>query len=83
MNAAVRPDPRRLGAFWFGIQVVWTAILGVVLQERATALAPNAVNAYAALAACGALFAGAVQVAAGMYSDRLRARTGNRRAFYA
>jgi len=83
VNAAVQPDPRRLGAFWFGIQVVWTAILGVVLQERATALAPNAVNAYAALAACGALFAGVVQVAAGMYSDRLRARTGNRRAFYA
>lgn len=83
MNAAASADPRRLGAFWFGIQVVWTAVLGVVLQERATALAPNAVNAYAALASCGALFAGAVQVAAGMYSDRLRALTGNRRAFYA
>lgn len=76
-------DPRRLGAFWFGIQVVWTAILGVVLQDRASALAPNAVNAYAALAACGALFAGAVQVAAGVASDRARGRSGDRRAFYA
>ena len=80
---AAQPDPRRLGAFWFGIQVVWTAVLGVVLQDRVSALAPHAVNAYAALAACGALFAGAVQVAAGMYSDRRRAETGNRRAFYA
>ena len=77
------PDPRRLGALWFGIQVVWTAVLGVVLQDRITALAPRAVGTYALVAATGALFAAAVQIVAGVASDRLRARVGHRRAFYA
>lgn len=77
------PDARRLGAFWFGIQVVWAAILGVVLQDRATALTAHGVDTFAALASVGALFAGAVQVAAGFVSDRRRARSGHRRAFYA
>jgi MFS family permease len=76
-------DPRRLGAFWFGIQVVWTAVLGVVLQDRVSALGANAVGTYAVVAATGALFAAAVQVVAGIASDRVRARTGDRRAFYA
>jgi MFS family permease len=83
MTAAPLADPRRLGAFWFGIQVVWTSVLGVVLQDRATALAPHAVNAYAALAATGALLAAVVQVVAGFASDRRRAHTGERRLFYA
>jgi MFS family permease len=72
----------RLGTFWFGIQVVWTAMLGVVFQERATALAPDPVTAYSVLAAIGALLGAAVQVAAGLASDRLRARVGHRRLFY-
>jgi MFS family permease len=72
----------RLGTFWFGIQVVWTAVLGVVLQDRVSALAPQAVSAYALLAAVGACVAAAVQVAAGFASDRRRARVGHRRLFY-
>ena len=72
----------RLGTFWFGIQVVWTAVLGVVLQDRVSALAPHAVNSYALLAAIGACVAAAVQVAAGFLSDRRRARVGHRRLFY-
>ena len=83
LNVQVAADPRRLGAFWFGIQVVWTAVLGVVLQDRASALAPHAVDAYALLASVGALLAAAIQVVAGFLSDRLRARTGDRRRFYA
>jgi MFS family permease len=83
VSAQAVADPRRLGAFWFGIQVVWTAVLGVVLQDRVTALAPHAVNAYALLASLGALLAAVVQVLAGFASDRLRARIGHRRAFYA
>ncbi len=83
MRTPVTPDPRRLGAFWFGIQVVWTAVIGVVLQDRVTALAPNAVAAYATIAATGALFAAVVQVVAGIVSDRVRARLGHRRPFYA
>ena len=82
MNAQLA-DPRRLGAFWFGIQVVWTAVLGVVLQDRVTALAPHAVNTYAVIAALGALLAAVVQVVAGFLSDRRRASTGDRRLFYA
>ena len=83
LNIPVAADPRRLGAFWFGIQVVWTAVLGVVLQDRASALAPHAVDAYALLASLGALLAAAIQVVAGFLSDRFRARTGDRRLFYA
>ena len=83
MNAPQLADPRRLGALWFGIQVVWIAVLGVVLQERVTALSPNAVYVFSVISAAGALFAGAVQVAAGFLSDRRRARTGDRRLFYA
>jgi MFS family permease len=83
VNGPHRADPRRLGAFWFGIQVVWTAVLGVVLQDRVTALAPHAVNDYAVIAALGAALAAVVQVAAGFVSDRRRARTGDRRLFYA
>ncbi len=73
----------RLGTFWFGIQVVWTAMLGVVFQERASALAPDAVTTYTVLAAVGALLGAAVQVAVGIASDRRRARVGHRRLFYA
>ena len=75
-------QPARLGAFWFGIQVVWTSVLGVVLQDRITALASNPVRDYALLAAGGAALAAAVQVGAGLASDRLRSRSGDRRAFY-
>jgi MFS family permease len=81
--AALSADPRRLGALWFGIQVVWTAVLGVVLQERATALGPDAIGVFSNVAAGGALIGAAVQVAAGFLSDRVRARTGDRRLFYA
>jgi MFS family permease len=72
----------RLGTFWFGIQVVWTAVLGVVLQDRVSALAPHAVSAFWVLGAVGASVAAAVQVAAGFLSDRRRARVGHRRMFY-
>ena len=82
MSTSANADPRRLGVFWFGIQVVWTAVLGVVLQERTTALAAHAVLSYAALAAVGALVAAIVQIAAGVWSDRVNARRGNRRSFY-
>jgi MFS family permease len=58
-------------------------VLGVVLQDRVSLLAPHAINAYALLAAVGALFAAVLQVVAGVLSDRRRARVGDRRLFYA
>ena len=72
----------RLGTFWFGIQVVWTSVLGVVLQDRVTALVPSAVGAFSLLAAVGAGLGAVLQVVAGVLSDRHRARTGDRRLFY-
>jgi MFS family permease len=72
----------RLGAFWFGIQVVWTSVLGVVLQDRTTALAPHAVIVYSEIAATGAFLASLVQIVAGILSDRRRAVVGDRRLFY-
>jgi MFS family permease len=82
VNGEPSADARRLGILWFGIQVVWTAVLGVVLQERASVLTAHAVLSYAALAALGALVAGIVQVVAGIFSDRARAKHGDRRGFY-
>ncbi len=73
-----------LGIFWLGIQAVWSAVLGIVLQERATAIGGAAgIGLYAALAAGGAMLAAAVQVAAGFASDRQRRRSGSRVAYYA
>ncbi|HEX3469080.1 MAG TPA: MFS transporter [Candidatus Elarobacter sp.] len=83
MNGAALADPRRLGAFWFGIQAVWIAVLGVVLQERATVIGGQAVLQYAALAAAGAAIGGTVQVVARIFSDRALPVSGSRRAFYA
>ena len=47
----------RLAGLWFGIQAVWTAILGVVLQDRAIAVTPDPVSTYAVIAAIGYVLA--------------------------
>ena len=75
-------QPARLGAFWFGIQVVWTSVLGVVLQDRVALLSVQPVRDYALMAAVGATVAAVIQIAAGLLSDRFRSRSGDRRAFY-
>jgi MFS family permease len=75
-------QPARLGAFWFGIQVVWTSVLGVVLQDRVALLSAQPVRDYALMAAVGATVAAVIQIAAGLLSDRFRSRSGDRRAFY-
>jgi len=73
----------RLAAFWFGIQAVWGALLGLSLQARTLQLhAAGAVIAYGELAAAGAFVAIAVQVLAGMSSDRRRLRGQNRGAYF-
>jgi MFS family permease len=79
----VNGRPAAIGALWLGIQVVWGAILGISLQARATEFhLANAVNAYAIVAASGALLAAITQVAVGFLADRRRARVGHRREFY-
>lgn len=74
------PKPFLLGCFWFGIQVVWGALLGVSLQARATQLGGvHALSAYGTLAAAGAAVAAFTQITIGVLSDRRRARTGSKR----
>lgn len=78
------PNPALLGAFWFGIQMVWGALLGISLQARAAELAPqHELAAYGLLAGAGAAMAGISQIVTGVISDRRRARGSRRIEFYA
>jgi MFS family permease len=74
----------RLAALWFGIQLLWGAVLGVLLQARVGSLAgPFGAERYGAIAALGAWAAGVTQIAAGWWSDRRRGERGRgRAAFY-
>ena len=48
MRADVTAQPARISALWFGIQAVWSAILGVFLQSRVSEFAgAGDVRAYA------------------------------------
>lgn len=80
---AVTPNPLRLGLFWFGIQAIWGAVLGISLQARTIQLTTgDALVAYGRIATAGAVVAAIVQILAGLSSDAL-ARRGSRRAeFY-
>ena len=77
-------SPFRLALFWFGIQAVWGALLGISLQARTTHLSPgNAQIATNELATAGAFVAAVVQILVGFLSDARR-RSGSRRLeFYA
>jgi MFS family permease len=78
------PKPFILGLFWFGIQVVWGALLGVSLQARASQLGgAQAIAAYGALAAAGAAVAAVTQIVVGTISDRRRAHGSKRIEFHA
>jgi MFS family permease len=78
-----KAKPSLLGAFWFGIQVVWGALLGVSLQARASELSgARAVAAYGALAAGGAAVAAITQITVGILADRRRAHGSRRIEFY-
>src|SRR5579875_1561808 len=71
--------PAAVTAFWFGIQVVWGAILAVALQSRVSEFAPFAtIETYARVAAIGASVA-----MVGQLCDRLRSEGRDRRAFLA
>jgi MFS family permease len=78
-----KPKPSLLGAFWFGIQVVWGALLGVSLQARASELAgAHAVASYGLLASAGAAVAAVTQITVGIIADRRRRRGSRRIEFY-
>jgi MFS family permease len=83
LNAARKVSAARACAFNIGIQLVWGAVLAVSLQARSIELAGgDAVRSFSWLAAGGALIATIVQIAAGVLSDRVRLRTGDRLWFY-
>jgi MFS family permease len=72
----------RLAAFWFGLQALWGALLGISLQARTSALHPeHPLIAYGQIATLGALTAMLVQLSIGPLSDRRRQSGGDRRLF--
>ncbi len=82
-SATTRVNPARLGAFTFGTQIVWGAILGVSLQARTIEFSgARAVTIFSYVLATGAALAAVTQVVAGIASDQRSERVGNRLAFY-
>ncbi len=73
----------RLGALWFGLQLVWGAVLGVALQSRIDALAGgDALVRFAQIVPLGALVAAITQILVGILSDRRRKQGSSRVEFY-
>lgn len=72
-----------LATFWFGIQALWGALLGISVQARVTQLAgTHALVFYGWVATSGAMLAACTQLVVGPLSDRRR-RAGSRRVeFY-
>jgi MFS family permease len=72
-----------LGVFWFGVQVVWGAILSIALQARSIDLAhENGLRYFAFLSAGGAAVAAVVQITIGLLADARRGVVGHRLEFY-
>ncbi|MDQ2680844.1 MAG: MFS transporter [Candidatus Eremiobacteraeota bacterium] len=77
------PNSAKLGVFWFGIQLVWGALLGISLQARTQELhAATALASYGLIATAGAVVAAITQIATGPLADARRARGSNRIEFY-
>ncbi|MGC8484666.1 MAG: MFS transporter [Candidatus Baltobacteraceae bacterium] len=86
MNIGTRvriPEAARLSFFWFGIQVVWGAVLGVLLQVRLVSIfGGDAAQKYALFAAAGAAAAILAQLLSATLSDRAVARERSRAPLY-
>jgi len=84
---AITPEtikPSRVTALWFGVQLIWGAVLGISLQARCVQLAPvSPLVLFGAVAASGAFAAALTQLVAGPWSDRLRRAGSDRAPFYA
>ncbi len=77
------PNPALLGAFWFGTQLMWGAVLGLSLQARLTQTSGSAaIGEYAVVAALGAAGAALTQLLIGRVADAVRRAGGRRTAFY-
>jgi MFS family permease len=68
---------------WFGVQLIWGAVLGVALQARCAQLAgTHALPLYALVATSGAVAAAIAQLLVGPWSDALRRSGAGRAPFY-
>lgn len=68
---------------WFGVQLIWGAVLGISLQARCTQLAgSSSLTTFAIISASGAFAAAITQLVLGPLSDRLRRGGHGRNAFY-
>lgn len=76
-------SPFRLALFWFGIQAVWGALLGISLQARTSEFSPaNAQVTTNELATGGAAVAAIVQILVGLWADSRRRQRSRRIEFY-
>jgi MFS family permease len=86
MRSSTRKEAQaaRITALWFGVQLIWGAVLGISLQARCVQLAGDASLAtFGVIAASGAFAAAITQLIVGPLSDTLRRRGHDRSVFYA
>jgi MFS family permease len=85
MRSTTRNDahPAQIAALWFGIQLIWGAVLGIALQARCAQLAPGSSLAiFGVVTTIGAFAAAVTQLVVGPLSDRLRRDGRGRTGFY-
>lgn len=79
-NAA---QPAQIAALWFGVQLIWGAVLGISLQARCVQLVGDrSLATFGVITTIGALAAAVAQLVVGPLSDRLRRAGHDRNAFY-
>jgi len=86
MHSSTRNEaqPARVTALWFGIQLVWGAVLGISLQGRYAQLTGSTgLATFGLISASGAFAAAVTQLVVGPLSDALRRRDRDRSTFYA
>jgi MFS family permease len=77
------PKPARITALWFGVQLIWGAVLGISLQARCLQLAgDSSLAVFGLISASGAGAAAITQLVIGPVSDALRRHGRDRRIFY-
>lgn len=76
-------DQVRLSAFWFSSQMMWGAILAVLVQSQVLAMVPDAVKGTAVglVIGLGSLAGIVVPPIMGAWSDRVMFKMGRRRPF--
>jgi MFS family permease len=76
-------QPAQVAALWFGVQLIWGAVLGISLQARCAQLAPESyLTTFGLITTAGALAAALTQLIVGPLSDRARRAGKGRSGFY-